>query len=256
MSIAFSLNIGINRLSPMSYDRLSEEIFPAEADALAMFQIAKELKYDHTHLMLTREATKLAFRSKMREIASVLEKGDFFLLTFSGQGRETMYILGDEADDLDDSWCFYDDIIIGDELHDMLTGFKKGVRILIFSDIYFSGGINRSEIISDIESLSLWEGKTTKLNLTDINASVRFISSCQEFEFLFRRINKHSYFTGVLVKVWNNGEFSGNYSDFHLEIMREMLRTRNQIPNHIVAGLIDVEYDECKPFIPPKYTKL
>ncbi|WP_316172616.1 MULTISPECIES: caspase family protein [unclassified Bradyrhizobium] len=76
-------------------------------------------------------------------------------------------------------------------------------------------------------------------------ASIRLISGCQDNQVSFDgAIN--SVFTAALLLVWANGQFKGNYNDFHLQIQRKMLPT--QSPNHYRTGKEDREYDSQRPF--------
>lgn len=76
-------------------------------------------------------------------------------------------------------------------------------------------------------------------------ASIRLISGCQDNQLSYDgAIN--SVFTAALLLVWDNGNFKGDYADFHVQIQRKMLPT--QSPNHYKVGKQDHAYDRQRPF--------
>jgi hypothetical protein len=50
----------------------------------------------------------------------------------------------------------------------------------------------------------------------------------------------------MLLRVWNEGRFEGNYRQFHKAILRRM--PPSQTPNHFVIGQPSPNYDAEKPF--------
>ena len=68
------------------------------------------------------------------EEALKLNAGDCCLITFSGNGGKTPDANGDEADGKDETWVFYDRMLIDDELYQMWGQFAGGVRIIVVSD--------------------------------------------------------------------------------------------------------------------------
>lgn len=248
MPKGYSLHIGLNQVDPNSkeYGGWKGELKSCEADAIAMQEIAKSLNYYKTRLLLTAEATRTAFFTSITTIRKQLNSGDLFLLTFSGHGNQVLDSIEDEIDGYDETWCFYDGQVLDDEIHELLKTFSKGVRIVIISDSDFSGTI----IKGGGEDVLQW-GRTAKVHLEGVFASVILISSSQQFEYSGKD-TKNSHFIEVLMKVWDNGDFEGNYTDFYETIVIEMPFNSNQTPNHLIGGIEDEVFFNSKPFsIPP-----
>ena len=148
----------------------------------------------------------------------------------------------DEVDGYDETWCFYNGEVFDDEIHELLKGFKKGVRILIISDSCFSG-----TIIRDIHTPSLLWGSTSRIELEGVTASVRLISSSQEYQ-LSREERENGLFTSALLTVWDNGNFEGNYNDFYNTIINIIPYGVEQVPNHLIGGSKNIVFDNSKPF--------
>lgn len=240
-SKAYSLNIGLNKVDTDAYDGDITELETCITDAHAMEEIAFQLDYTKTKLLLEENATRSAFFKNVEEIRDRMNPGDLFLLTFSGHGSQVVDENGDEPSGYDQTWCFYDGQVIDDEIHGLLKTFKKGHRILILSDSCFSG-----EIIKD-PNASILFGQTKRINLTGVEASVRLIAGCQENE-PAKGSRKNGLFTEALLKVWNNGAFSGAYQAFYNAIVSE-IPFNGQTPNHLIAGPLDEEFDKSKPFM-------
>ena len=78
-----------------------------------------------------------------------------------------------------------------------------------------------------------------------IRASVRLLSGCQDDQYSCES-NGHGNFTQQLLKVWDDGNFKGTYSDLHRQILAGM--KPDQTPNHAMLGEKVAGYDEEVPF--------
>jgi metacaspase-1 len=78
-----------------------------------------------------------------------------------------------------------------------------------------------------------------------VRASVILISGCQDNQ-LSADGNFNGLFTGNLLRVWNNGEFKGDYRRFHKAIKRNM--PPDQTPNYFRVGPLDLNFEKQPPF--------
>lgn len=246
MQKAHALHIGLNSLDPDQYRGWNGALSYCENDAKAMLKISTSLNYDSTKIILTKKATKANFHAAFDTINQQLKSGDLFLLTFSGHGGQKKDLNGDEPSGYDQTWCFYDGEIIDDSIHDLLKTVAGGVRVLIISDSCFSGSIFKK--IS--EEVKLW-GQSKWIELSDVKASIRLIASSQDTqESVEARGN--GLFTTALLAAWEDGDFEGNYTKFYDSIVCHIPYGSKQIPNHLMAGPVDVVFDESKPFVLPE----
>ncbi|NWG26262.1 MAG: caspase family protein [Pseudorhodoplanes sp.] len=283
MPRGLSLHIGLNELDPNHYAGWRGKLNACEADARDMQDIAQACGYEH-HILLTPQATRAALTSFLANAAASLRAGDILLLTYSGHGGQLPDLNGDEPDDVDETWCMYDGQISDDELYSHYGRFAPGVRVLVLSDSCHSGSVTKQvvnwallslPVMASIEFRPLTEGSITPKYLPPevalhtynsnrkfydellrsaqaekaadgtVKACVRLISGCQDNQYSLDG-TFNSAFTARLLRVWNDGRFSGNYHDFHVAILADMPPT--QSPKHFVIGPSMPDYDRQKPF--------
>lgn len=81
-----------------------------------------------------------------------------------------------------------------------------------------------------------------------INASLLYISGCQDNQTSGDGpVGTNGTFTGNLKKIWNDGKFTGAYSDFYDRICG--LMPSDQSPNYMKLGVINASYEQEKPFV-------
>lgn len=136
-----ALIIGLNGLDPDRYGGWPGTLEGCENDADAMKTIADNRGFGPAVVLKTGAATRERVFTEIRNAAANLEKGDIFLITYSGHGGQVDDTNGDEEDRLDETWCLFDGEVIDDELAELWAGFKSGVRILMLSDSCHSGSI-------------------------------------------------------------------------------------------------------------------
>lgn len=135
-----SIHVGVDRLDPVHYGdefRLSSCV----NDARKMCEIAESLGY--TAVTFENEnATVSNFTGFMRGAISDLVAGDSLLVTFSGHGSQIPNNSADEeADELDETLCFFDRMLVDDELYALLAQFREGVRVHAIFDSCHSGTV-------------------------------------------------------------------------------------------------------------------
>jgi hypothetical protein len=153
MTKGYALTIGLNLVDPNHYvdgngDPWNGQLFGCEFDANDMAKIANINNFKVITL-LTKEATRNNVLENIGKIASSLDDGDIFLLSYSGHGGNITDYNRDEeeidkTDFKDETWCLYDGELIDDEIFSALSNFKKGVRTLVFSDSCHSGTVVRA----------------------------------------------------------------------------------------------------------------
>jgi hypothetical protein len=277
MPQGLALTIGLNSVDPNYYGGWTGDLNACEADAEDMTEIAKSSHFNVTTL-LTVNATRAKVIDEINRAATVLTSGDIFLLTYSGHGGQVPDLNGDEIDDhQDETWCLYDGQLIDDETYGLLGKFETGVRILVFSDschsgtvvkqAYYQGTIasrSATPITSDVKyrympnSIALRTykqnkafydpilgGKASKESRAAVRASVLLISGCQDNQFSSDG-TFNGLFTANLLRVWNNGQFQGDYRRFHKSILRNM--PPDQTPKYFRVGVINSNFEKQLPF--------
>ena len=148
----YALAIGLNGLDPNHYEGWGGILAGCEPDARDMKDIAvsQGLKAE---ILLTAQATREAVLGKLNDLAEKLQPDDLLVVSYSGHGGQVPDQNGDEVDGLDETWCLYNGELIDDELNAAWAKFKKGIRILVFSDSCHSGTVLKM-IKSDYENPS------------------------------------------------------------------------------------------------------
>lgn len=278
MAKGISLHLGLNKVDPNHYAGWSGPLNACEADAHSMEQLAKSQGFD-TATKLSSAATRSVLIEFLNFVAKNLQKGDIFLLTYSGHGGQVPDQNGDEEDGLDETWCLYDGQLIDDELYYAFSKIKPGVRGLVLSDSCHSGTVIKDVLYQFANSAQpalkiqapLFRNMPAEVGLrtyeqnrqfydkivselpkdTDfekgdiIKATVRLISGCQDNQ-LSSDGTFNGAFTAALLRVWNGGKFNGNYGEFHRAVLSKM--PPSQSPNQMIVGVADKAFDNQKPF--------
>src|SRR5687768_3641420 len=141
MARGISLHIGVNQIDPAHYGT-SGNLRGCENDARSMQSIAATYGYDST-MLLTRQATAGNVLRELSRAAERLAPGDTLMLTYAGHGSQVRDLTSDEADQMDETWCLYDRMLLDDELHEYWGLLNPGVRVILVSDSCHSGTMLR-----------------------------------------------------------------------------------------------------------------
>ncbi|RVI15023.1 peptidase C14, caspase catalytic subunit p20 [Sinorhizobium meliloti] len=276
-----SLHIGLNAVSAAHYAGWEGPLRACEFDASDMQEIAGALGYA-TRSLLTPEATRQNVIDEIRKAAKELKKGDIFFVSYSGHGGQLPDFNNDEDDATDETWCLYDGQLLDDELYELWSEFKEGVRVLVISDSCHSGTMVRAGIPQELvvanghllstemprvipddvatrtyrqnrdfytqlgASISRGDGSNlTREITTPISCSVRLMSGCQDNQVSLDGIGNGA-FTAALISTWNHGRFNRDYAAFHRVIMMRLPST--QTPNHWQVGPRNPVFDAQTPF--------
>jgi hypothetical protein len=97
--------------------------------------------------MLNKNATGKAMRKAMQSIISKAAQGDLVVIQYSGHGSFVPDDDGDEPDGTDECLCPYDidanGPITDDELFDIYSARKSGVKVVVLSDSCHSGTVSK-----------------------------------------------------------------------------------------------------------------
>ena len=126
--------------------------------------------------LLNKEATGKNIRDAIKTMIDGAVKGDSIFFQYSGHGTYIPDKDGDESDGTDECLCPYDLYTKGpvtdDELNDLFTSKKNGVKLVLFSDSCHSGTVTRFAAI------------TTPPTTTGKNAPVRKVKFLPPANFL------------------------------------------------------------------------
>ncbi len=274
MSKGISLHIGLNRVDPAHYEGWSGPLTACENDAHDMAAIAKTAGYESRKL-LTAEATLRNVRNAFDAAAEALNEGDIFLVSYSGHGGRLPDRNNDEFDDgQDETWCLFDGQMIDDEIYAVLGTFKKGVRVVVFSDSCHSGTVVRElgglpvdvllperavvgvKAMPPMVAFKTYDANRKQYNMRlaaeetrdawqRISASVLLFAACQDSQTALDG-TFNGLFTGTLLRTWNRGAFSGGYRAFFDAIARRS--PESHMPNYFKTGSPFPDFDGMRPF--------
>ncbi len=280
MSRGWSIHIGLNSVDPDSYEGWAGPLSACEFDAGDMAVLAESQGFE-TRTILTREATAINVIGALQQAAAVLQDGDILFLSYSGHGGQVDDANGDEKDLRDETWVLYDRQLLDDELYDLWSRFRPGVRIVVVSDSCHSGTVVRGipdylqasvlqaryggMTVEDVdrgtkampEKISrsvnnahrdLYDGIQRALKTRDgaaIGAGVLLISGCMDNQ-LSADGERNGRFTEELLRVWNTGKFEGSYRSLHKTILMGM--PPDQSPNLLPVGTANPEFEQQRPF--------
>jgi hypothetical protein len=248
---AISLHIGLNAVDPKHYGGWNGPLAACEFDAEDMAAIAASRGMAASKL-LTRQATRKAVLAGLRKAAKTLKAGDLFFLSYSGHGGQVADVSGDEPDKQDETWCLHDGQLIDDELYFELAAFGDDVRVLVLPDVALrvyerhqafydklqtdvaraAGRASLEDPDAALSALAVQGGRVQSI-ARRMRAAVILISGCQDNQTSLDG-DHNGAFTGQLRRVWNNGKFTGNYAQWHQQIVAGM--PPSQSPNLFVLG--------------------
>jgi hypothetical protein len=267
MSTGISIHLGLNQVDPAQYEGWDGALAACEADARDMRALAKTQGFDTAAFLLSGQATAGALTQALADAAKRLRKGDILFLTCSGHGGQVKDTNNDEGDDrMDETWVLFDRQFVDDELYDIWSSFKPGVRILVLSDSCHSGSVTRvvppfleggprrrampREVGKKVEKAhrSLYRSiqeAHPKGDKVKVRATVLLISGCMDNQYSMDG-DRNGAYTAALKRVWAGGKFSGNYRAFRNRIAS--LMDESQSPNYFVVGAPNAVFEAQRPF--------
>jgi hypothetical protein len=278
---ALSIHIGLNEVDPDAYDGWNGALAGCINDAKAMKAIAEKQGYQAS-MLIDKQATSANVIKAIANAAKSLKSGDYLLLTYSGHGGHVPDVNSDEDDSQDETWVLWDRMLIDDELYQLWSQFKKGVRIFMLSDSCHSGTVARVLLANKLKRA---QAAATRSAAPDpdpkfraipdsvaraayaaspeiydtaqyvagpseramVGASVILISGCQDNQ-LSADGAGNGLFTEKLLQIWNKGAFRKSHRALHQEIVK--LMPNDQTPNYFTTGVADKPFEDQRPFSP------
>lgn len=279
MKQGLSLHIGVNQPDIESAAGDWPDLRLCENDANDMAGLAQSRGFS-PKCIYTKDATVENILRGIRAIASVLKPEDIFLLTYSGHGTQLDDINGDEDDGKDESWVVRDGLILDDQLKEEWKRFANGVRIVVISASCHSGTITsikidlndlpgtnafgRNSVVTTASAVisklvvrhtlrrgsSIRTGDIAKgddLGCTVLSISASTDDGVTTFDISPLSTARNGYFTGILLDIWKDGEFKGDYYDLFQSINIAMKDTGEQ-PFYRVIGAPNPSFENQSPF--------
>jgi hypothetical protein len=166
-----SVHVGVNHLDEDHYGGT----FPLAAcvnDATDFSDLAVSLGYEPI-LLANEDAITANFSAAMRQAVANLFSGDYLFVTFSGHGSQVANTSADEeADLLDETLCFYDRMLIDDELYALLSELRPGVNVTMVYDSCHSATVSRMIAAEDPETIRLDTARSFKLRAIPVDPDV------------------------------------------------------------------------------------
>jgi len=253
-----ALCIGIN-----DYPGTGSDLSGCINDANDWAAIFGEYEFS-VQLLIDKQATKHAILSTIKRFIDSADKGDSVVIQYSGHGTYIPDEDDDELDGTDECLCPYDISTIGpitdDELYELFSAKRSGVKIVMFSDSCNSGTVTKFAPISTpptLPGLNPPQRKVrflppaTFLNQKDIEkiGTARtfrrtsppgrhgslLMSGCQDVEYSYDAVfnnRPNGAFTFVAIDCLKNLPADSTYRDWHKAI-RKVLPSQQypQAPN-------------------------
>lgn len=252
MATGRSLHIGLNSLDADHYDGWEGELAGCVNDALDMDSVAYSQGFQR-RMLLNEDATRSRVIGEIEEAIGSSSAGDVVLVTFSGHGSQIPDQNGDETDGQDETWCLFDGELLDDELWRLWIKAKEHVRIVVLSDSCHSGTIlelgpmtalrdSRTKNLPPTLAERVYRKHRDRYDsitslpapeLSQLEASVLLLSASLDREKAWEGYG-NGEFTSALLRVWNGGQFAGNYRDLHRRVRR--LLSPRQTPELLVLG--------------------
>ena len=163
-----SIHVGVNFLDEAHYGGA----FPLTAcvnDARDFRDIAQTLGYEPI-LLTNNDATTANFTAAIRQAVANFFSGDQLFVTFSGHGSQVANTSADEeADLLDETLCFYDRMLIDDELYALLAELRPGVNVTMVYDSCHSATVSRMIAAEDPAKIRIETTKSIELRALPID---------------------------------------------------------------------------------------
>jgi hypothetical protein len=252
MCRAVSIHIGVDQPGGPSDSRALLE--HSESAAWRMAELAYQAGYDSMLVLRGATATVSAVQAALFNASQLLEKGDQLLVSYSGHGAQQRTVLDCERDGTDESWSLHDGELLDDTLAGWWRQFRPGVRIVMVSESCFSGGMDRGgyddapphwrrrrrmrgmrSVYRDASAANHSCIVSAPRDCAEIRATVLMLTASREHQ-----PAEGWLFTECLLKVWDNGNFTGSYCDLYEKVKERVTSQRtSQYPQILMLGTPD-----------------
>jgi hypothetical protein len=250
MAKALALLVGLKSVDPASYNGWDGTggCWGCELDVDNVGRILSPLGYEIKTLK-TAEATRNGILASLYRASENTVEGDIFVFYYSGHGGQQPDLNGDEVDNKDETLVAYDREVIDDKIHEALTRFTSGVRVVMISDSCNSGSNYRGRMTIPLNNEAIFRPVArTSTQRVNINALLIHLGGCRD-GFTSAGYYGGGAFTMALCNAWQNGEFTGTFKELHEKICE--LITTSQKPQYNEYGQVTDAFREQRAFAVP-----
>lgn len=143
MATGRMLNINLNEVSPSKYNGWDGRLSDTHLDSKS-FTDRLANKFE-CYSISDKSATISAVINAFKDLAQISMPDDLVIITYSGHGAidpSSTYMENELT--MDQAWCLFDGLLKDNQIHKLLTLFKKGVRVVLFSFCCHSGSMYKS----------------------------------------------------------------------------------------------------------------
>lgn len=250
MPKAHALLVGLKSVDPNAYNGWDGTggCWGCELDVDNMERILKPYGYQ-TRTLKTVEATRDGILSALYRAADLMVENDIYVFYYSGHGGQQPDVNGDELDGKDETLVAYDREVIDDKIHQALTRFKHGVRVVMISDSCNSGSNYKGMMTVEANENSIFR-PVAKRSRDDIEVDAQLIhlGGCRD-GFTSAGYQGGGAFTMALCEAWGNGAFNGTFKELHQKIC-ELIRS-SQKPQYSEYGPVSDDFRSQRAFAVP-----
>lgn len=247
MEKASALLVGLKSVNPTCYGGWDgvNGCEGCELDVDNIARILSPLGYEIKTLK-TAEATRNGILASLYRASENTAKGDIFVFYYSGHGGQQPDLNGDEVDGQDETLVAYDREVIDDKIHEALTRFKSGVRVVMISDSCNSGTNYRGRMNVPLNNEAIFRPVARKSSRSvDIKAQLIHLGGCRD-GFVSMGYQGGGAFTMALCQAWQNGQFTGTFEGLHEKICE--LITSSQRPQFNKYGKVTDAFQKQRAF--------
>jgi hypothetical protein len=247
MANALALLVGLKSVDPTCYGGWDGTggCWGCELDVDNVGRILSPLGYE-IRTLKTAEATRDGILASLYRTSENTTNGDIFVFYYSGHGGQQPDINGDEVDGRDETLVAYDREVIDDKIHEALARFESGVRVVMISDSCNSGSNYRGRMTIPLNNEATFRPvarqSTQRVN---INAQLIHLGGCRD-GFTSAGYQGGGAFTMALCQAWNDGQFTGTFSQLHERICQ--IITASQKPQYNEYGQITEAFQKQRAF--------
>ena len=142
MGKLYGLHIGVQKYGRI-YDASVNRLTGCYNDMNAMSDIAK--RAGALSVVTMGDAKRYQLEEQLRRLAFDTKDGDILLFTYAGHGYPVPNNTNNDPADgrMDETICLSDAIVTDDDLYELFSAFKPGVRIVCFFDSCHSGSLGQ-----------------------------------------------------------------------------------------------------------------
>ena len=175
-----------------------------------------------------------------------MSAGDIFVFYYSGHGGQQPDLNGDEQDNKDETLVAYDREVIDDKIHEALAKFPAGARLVKISDSCNSGSNYRGRVEVKENDASIFRPIAKKSNKeVGIKAELIHLGGCRD-GYSSSGYYSGGAFTMALCEAWDNGKFTGTFSELHSKLSENI--SSSQQPQYNEYGPVSDDFRKQRAF--------